>query len=55
MSNDFTKENISFDEWNELKKKLNRKEKILRFKSKDIFFISIGKNVMSSMVKEKSF
>ncbi len=38
-------ENESFDDWNELKKKINKRNKKLKFKNKDIFFISIGKNV----------
>ncbi len=45
MSNEFTEENISFDKWNELKKKLNKKKKELKFRSRDIFFMSIGKNI----------
>ncbi len=34
-----------FDEWNELKKSLQERKQKIRFKNKDILFISIGQNV----------
>jgi predicted glycosyltransferase len=40
-----TQKNNGFDKWNELKKKINKKEKILKFKEREIFFINVGKNI----------
>ena len=34
-----------FDQWNELKKKIETKEKILKFRERDIWFIHVGKNI----------
>jgi len=34
-----------FDEWNEVKKNLDKKEIILKFKPRDIFFMSVGQNI----------
>jgi predicted glycosyltransferase len=34
-----------FDKWNELKKEIDIREKILKFKEREIFFISVGKNI----------
>jgi predicted glycosyltransferase/mRNA-degrading endonuclease toxin of MazEF toxin-antitoxin module len=35
----------NFDEWNELKKKLNSNNKLLNFREREVFFISMGVNV----------
>ena len=35
----------NFDEWNEVKKEVNKKEKFLKFNQRDIFFINLGQNV----------
>ena len=35
----------SFDAWNTLKKRLNKKEKIIKFSNGNIYFMSIGKNI----------
>ena len=35
----------NFDKWNELKKKIDKKEKILKFKERDIWFLHMGKNI----------
>ena len=35
----------NFDEWNEVKKEVDKKEKILKFNQRDIFFINLGQNV----------
>ena len=34
-----------FDQWCEVKKELNKKKERLKFKSRDIFFMSIGQNI----------
>jgi len=35
----------SFDKWNTLKKRLDKKEKIIKFSNANIYFMSIGKNI----------
>jgi len=35
----------NFDEWNEVKKEVDKKEKILKFNQRDIFFINVGQNI----------
>lgn len=42
--------NSEFNKWNELKKKLNDKKINLKFKPRDIFFMSIGKNIGSEQL-----
>jgi mRNA-degrading endonuclease toxin of MazEF toxin-antitoxin module len=42
--------NNDFDKWNELKKKLNDRKINLKFKARDIFFMSIGKNIGSEQL-----
>jgi len=34
-----------YDEWNEVKKSLSAKKKVVSFKNRDIFWIHIGKNL----------
>lgn len=34
-----------FDEWNEVKKKLNNKVQKVFFKERDVFYVSLGKNI----------
>ena len=34
-----------FDKWNELKKEIDKREKILKFRERDIWFLNIGKNI----------
>jgi len=36
---------MEFDKWNEVKKQIDTKEKILKFRERDIFFMHLGKNV----------
>ena len=46
----------TFDEWNNLKKRLNKKQKIIKFSSGNIYFMSVGKNIgYESYGKEKLF
>jgi len=35
----------SFDNWNKIKQKVNHKEQILKFRERDIFFMSVGQNI----------
>ena len=35
----------NFDEWNEIKKNIHKKETILKFSKRDIFFINLGQNI----------
>jgi mRNA interferase MazF len=34
-----------FDKWNEVKKQIDQREEIIKFKERDIYWISIGENV----------
>ncbi len=36
---------IEYDKWNEVKKTLSTKKKMVSFKNRDIFWMSIGKNL----------
>ena len=36
---------IEYNQWNEIKKSLARKKKIISFKNRDIFWVHIGKNL----------
>jgi len=38
-------EDKSFDEWNEVKKQLHKKEKIINFKDREIYWGNLGKNI----------
>ena len=45
-----------YDEWNDLKRTLNDKKEIIRFKENEIYFISIGQNIgYESYGKDKLF
>ena len=45
-----------FDEWNEVKKNIAKKEIILKFRPRDIFFMSVGQNVGGEIYgKDKLF
>ncbi len=38
-------EDKSFDKWNEVKKQLHKKEKIINFKDREIYWGNLGKNI----------
>ena len=38
-------ENLEFDRWNELKKKISKNSKTVLFKQRDIVFVKVGKNI----------
>ena len=46
-----------FDKWNAVKKKIDQREEIIKFKERDIYWISIGENQKSSalLVQAKIF
>jgi len=45
-----------FDEWNEVKKGLHKKENFLKFRPRDIFFMSVGQNIGGEVYgKDKLF
>jgi len=45
----------SFDKWNTLKKRLNKKENIIKFYQGNIYFMSIGQNIGSETYGKDSF